>query len=150
MSINGKLLIDIFYPVGCIFESTSSENPSNTMGGTWERFGNGRVTVGVNEGDGAINAGNKSVGSVNPLTSHSHFFRNFSGHQTYAFAWGTGGFVSPQVSINGTSAVASNATNNGLFTKQDNEGASVQDSGDNSNHNNWQPSISVYRWRRIA
>lgn len=150
MSINGKLLIDIFYPVGCIFESTSSENPSNFMGGTWERFGNGRVTVGVDEGDGSINTGNKSVGSVNPLTKHSHFFRNLNGHQSYTYSWGTGGFVSPQVSINGTQVVGGNATNNGLFTKQDNEGASVQDSGDNSNHNNWQPSISVYRWRRTA
>lgn len=150
MSINGKLLIDIFYPVGCIFESTSSENPSNFMGGTWERFGNGRVTVGVDENDSSINTGNKSVGSVNPLTSHSHFFRNFKGYQTYTFAWATGAIVSPQVSINGTQATAGNATNNGLFTKQDGEGASVQESGDNTNHNNWQPSISVYRWRRIV
>jgi len=150
VSINGKLLIDIFYPVGCIFESTSSENPSNIMGGTWERFGNGRVTVGVDENDSSINAGNKSVGSVNPLTSHSHFFRNFKGYQTYTFAWATGAIVSPQVSINGTQSTGGNVTNNGLFTKQDNEGASVQESGDNTNHNNWQPSISVYRWRRIA
>ena len=150
MSINGKKLIDIFYPVGCIFESTSSENPSNFMGGTWERFGNGHVTVGVDEGDGSINSGNKSVGSVNPLTSHSHYFNNFNGHQAYAFAWGDGGFVNPQVSIRGTQATTGNATNNGLFTKQDSDGASVQNSGDNTNHNNWQPSISVYRWRRIT
>lgn len=150
MSINGKKLIDIFYPVGCIFESTNSENPSSFMGGTWERFGNGRVTVGVDEGDGSINNGNRSVGSVNPLTSHSHYFKNFDGHQAYTFAWGDGGFVNPQVSIRGTQATAGNATNNGLFTKQDNDGASVQNSGDNTNHNNWQPSISVYRWRRIA
>lgn len=150
MSINGKLLIDIFYPIGCIFESTSSENPSNFMGGTWERFGNGRVTVGVDEGDDSINSGNRSLGSVNPLTSHSHYFKNFNGLQTYAFAWGGGGFVNPQVSIRGTQAIAGNATNNGLFTKQDSDGASVQNSGDNTNHNNWQPSISVYRWRRIA
>lgn len=150
MSINGKKLIDIFYPVGCIFESTSSENPANIMGGTWERYGNGRVTVGVDEGDDSINSGNRSVGSVNPLTSHSHYFKNFDGHQAYAFAWGDGGFVNPQVSIGGTQATAGNATNNGLFTKQDNDGASVQNSGDKTNHNNWQPSISVYRWRRIA
>ncbi|QGJ85021.1 hypothetical protein [Lactococcus phage P1048] len=150
MSINGKKLIDIFYPVGCIFESTNSENPANIMGGSWERFGNGRVTVGVDEGDDSINSGNRSVGSVNPLTSHSHYFKNFNGHQAHAFAWGDGGFVNPQVSVRGTQVVAENATNNGLFTKQDSDGSSVQNSGDNTNHNNWQPSISVYRWRRIA
>ncbi|ADM73685.1 tail protein [Lactococcus phage 949] len=150
MSINGKLLIDIFYPVGCIFESTSSENPANIMGGRWERFGNGRVTVGVDEGDDSINSGNRSVGSVNPLTSHSHYFKHFNGHQSYTYAWGTGSIVYPQVAINGTSAMAGNPSHNGLFTKQDSDGASVQNSGDNTNHNNWQPSVSVYRFRRIA
>ena len=29
-------------------------------------------------------------------------------------------------------------------------GAVAKTRGDNTNHNNWQPSISVYRWRRIA
>ena len=34
------------YPVGCIYTSTSSTNPSSLFGGTWEAFGEGKVLVG--------------------------------------------------------------------------------------------------------
>ena len=41
-----------FYPVGAIYESTNPDNPATFMGGTWERLGNGKVLVGVDEQDG--------------------------------------------------------------------------------------------------
>ncbi len=50
-AINGKQLLDIFYPIGTIYESTKPNSPSTFMGGTWARFGNGRVLVGVDESD---------------------------------------------------------------------------------------------------
>lgn len=149
MSINGKLLIDIFYPVGCIFESTSSENPSNFMGGTWERFGNGRVTVGVDEGDGALNGGNKTVGTVNPLSSHTHQLKmilngaaNIQGGIRYGIAFGS----NQSWRVGDMSEIPSNSDD--LPSTQ--TGAIAKTRGDNTNHNNWQPSISVYRWRRTA
>ena len=149
MSINGKKLIDIFYPVGCIFESTSSENPANIMGGTWERYGNGRVAVGVDEGDDSINTGNKSVGSVNPLTAHNHQIRiilsgadSVQGGAKYGLT-----YASNQSWRYGDLAKGS-STSDTLPNSQ--TGAVAKTEGDNSNHNNWQPSISVYRWRRIA
>ena len=149
MSINGKKLIDIFYPVGCIFESTNSENPANIMGGSWERFGNGRVTVGVNEGDGSINSGNRSVGSVNPLSYHTHQLKmilngasHVQGGTKYGMIYGNNQSwrVGDVTEISSTSDVLPNSET----------GAVAKAKGDNTNHNNWQPSISVYRWRRIA
>lgn len=149
MSINGRMLIDIFYPVGSIFESTSSENPSNFMGGNWERFGNGRITVGVDEGDWLLNGGNKQVGSVNPLSYHTHQLKmvinggsNVQGGVKYGLkfegnqAWRVGDLT--EIST----------FNNNLPSGQ--TGAVAKGSGDNTNHNNWQPSVSVYRWRRTA
>lgn len=149
MSINGKLLIDIFYPVGCIFESTSSENPANIMGGTWERYGNGRVTVGVDEGDGSINGGNRFVGSANPLSYHTHQLKmilngasHVQGGTKYGMIYGNNQSwrVGDVTEISSTSDVLPNSET----------GAVAKAKGDNTNHNNWQPSISVYRFRRIA
>ena len=149
MSINGKLLIDIFYPVWSIFESTSSENPSNFMGGTWERFGNGRVTVGVDESDATINRDSKWVGSVNPLSYHTHQLKmilgggsTIQGGTKYGIKYENNQYwrVGDLAELSSTSDVLPNSET----------GAVAKAKGDNTNHNNWQPSISVYRWRRIA
>ncbi|WP_425227982.1 phage baseplate protein, partial [Streptococcus agalactiae] len=59
-------------------ESTSSTSPATIMGGTWERFGNGRVLVGVSENESEFKSVNKSGGSkthtltVDEMSSHSH------------------------------------------------------------------------------
>lgn len=149
MSIDGKLLIDIFYPVGAIFESTNSDNPSNFMGGTWERFGNGRVTVGVDEKDGTLNWGNKTVGSVNPLSYHTHQLKmilNGGSNAQSAMKYGIKFSGNESWRIGDLSEISS--TSDDLPDTQ--TGAVAKGRGDNTNHNNWQPSISVYRWRRIA
>lgn len=151
ISINGVKLRDIFYPIGSIYQSTNSTNPSEFIGGTWERYAKGRVLIGVDDsgGKGTFGNANYNGGSKNPLTEHGHYFRNFNGHQAYTYAWGTGGFVSPQVAINGTSAVGGNVSNNGLFTQQDNTGASTQSAGQSSEAMNYQEFTTVYTFRRI-
>ena len=35
----GALLLDIFYPVGAVYQSTSAVNPSGNMGGSWTKIG---------------------------------------------------------------------------------------------------------------
>lgn len=71
MFIAGKALRDIFYPIGAIYQSTVNTDPSTFMGGTWERFGNGRVLVGVDEADSNFNAPNKTGGAKTNTHSHS-------------------------------------------------------------------------------
>ena len=48
-----RYLVDMLYPVGRILETTSADdNPNECYSWqTWERYGNGRVTVGVDEND---------------------------------------------------------------------------------------------------
>ena len=56
---NYKSFIDAFvsacllkiYPIGSIYMSVNDTNPANFLGGTWERWGQGRVPVGVDEND---------------------------------------------------------------------------------------------------
>lgn len=134
--IKNKQLLDIFYPVGTIYESTKSDNPSTFMGGTWARFGNGQVLVGVNEADTDFNVANKTGGekthilTVNEMPSHDH---NFKGG---ANAVGDGyGYTGAKVNNTGGSYQ--------LLPKTDPTG------GDQA-HNNLQPYVTVYRWQRTA
>lgn len=133
--IGGKLLIDIFYPVGTIYESTVSTNPSTFMGGTWERFGNGQVTVGVSETEVEFNTVGKTGGekthqlTVAEMPSHDHGY--------------TQGYVNNYVRVEPSSTYG--------FRKDGAANASrTSNTGGGQPHNNLQPYVTVYRWRRIA
>ena len=51
------------YPVGSIYMSTSSTNPSTYFGGTWVAWGSGRVPVGINTSDSNFNTVEKTGGA---------------------------------------------------------------------------------------
>lgn len=44
-------IVDLIYPVGSIYLSVNSVNPSTLFGGTWEAWGSGKVPVGVDTSD---------------------------------------------------------------------------------------------------
>ena len=64
------------YPVGSIYMSTSSTNPSNFIGGTWEAYGQGRILVGVGTNGGytftAGSTGTTIGEKTNPLGEYTH------------------------------------------------------------------------------
>lgn len=115
-------------PIGTILTTTNSANPSTYLGGTWERFANGRTLVGVDETDDVtlMKTANNTGGSVNPLTRHSHNIRRANGS--------TQGAIGATIS----------------WSDLPNNGGVIQEAGDNTNHNNWQPFMTVYFWRRTA
>ena len=115
-------------PVGTILTTTNSTNPGTYIGGTWERFANGRTLVGVDENDSVtlMKTANNTGGSTNPLTRHSHDISR----------------------VNGTTQSAIGASIG--WSDLPNNGGVVKESGDNTNHNNWQPFMTVYFWRRTA
>lgn len=82
IAVNGVKLRDVFYPVGSIYQSTASTNPSEFIGGTWERYAKGRVLIGVNDGGGkdGLGASDRNGGSRNPLTAHRHNIRMVAGN----------------------------------------------------------------------
>ncbi|HGC8951764.1 TPA: DUF859 family phage minor structural protein [Streptococcus agalactiae] len=133
--MRNKKLIDIFYPVGTIYESTSYANPSTFMGGKWERFGNGHVLVGVSETESEFNTVSKTGGSkthtltINEMPVHSHpqYVSANSGNQAIRRDYSSDGGAS-------------------LYPQGNNTG----NSGGGQAHNNLQPYITVYRWRRTA
>ena len=56
------------FPVGSIYTSTTSTNPSSYIGGTWEAYGSGRTLVGT----GSNGTTNYSLGATGGSESHNH------------------------------------------------------------------------------
>lgn len=154
----GKTLLDTFYPVGAIFITTVSTNPSSYMGGTWVRFGNGKTLVAIDENDGDFNTAEKTGGAKrhtltkDEMPSHSHETREVNGHKAFFWGWSGGPHPSPTVWIPGgnVSGGAMPAGGNPLMSKQSWEGWTTTDTGGGNSHNNLQPYISVYMWKRTA
>lgn len=127
--------IDNFYPIGAIFQSTNSTNPAELMGGTWERFGNGRVLVGVDETDPYFNTALKTGGAkthtltIAEMPSHSH---------------------GQKVSANNGPAAARRDWSSDGSADEYPQGLDTFPTGGGQPHNNLQPYVTIYMWRRIA
>ena len=136
------------YPVGSIYISASSTNPSTIYGGTWERYGQGKTLVGLNEGEPEFNTINKTGGekthtlTINEMPSHNH---NLGGH---TFLWGENVGT---VNIKNANAEAGATSQNSLYTYQNQYGwANTLVNGGSQPHNNLQPYITVYMWKRTS
>lgn len=125
------------YPVGCLFETTDSAfNPQTHFGGTWSQYGAGRVTVGYSSGETEFNAGGKTGGAK----THSLTAAENGSHDHGVSITGTG---SGALNHNGGYIAACETTSIGWNRR-------TGGNGSGSPHNNLQPYITVFRWRRTA
>ena len=130
------------YPVGSIYMNASdSTDPSVLLGfGTWAAFGAGRVPVGIDSSDADFNTAEETGGAkTHTLTKqeippHSHTYGENQRVQV-----GTD---------NGTAFDAQQA--NDFSTSNGNIGENSNGTGNASPHNNLQPYIVVYMWKRTA
>lgn len=135
-------LLDYIYPVGSIYMSVNSNNPGMVFGGSWVPWGTGRVPVGVNTGDSSFNTVEKTGGekthklSLNELPSHNH--KENQGLVSYVDP--PTGSHNMTVDL-GHGYFGSHAYGKSLYT---------DGSGGNAAHNNLQPYITCYMWKRIA
>jgi len=127
------------YPVGSIYINASvSTNPGTLLGfGTWVAFGSGRTMVGLDAGQTEFNTLEETGGAkthtltISEMPSHRHQVGS-----TDSTA-GTGGAVGNQEFVQDFGSGIGTACN-----------TSYQGSG--SAHNNLQPYIVVYMWKRTA
>ena len=140
MFIAGKALRDIFYPVGSIFQSTNATSPATFIGGTWERFGNGRVLVGVDETDSDFSTVNKIGGAkthtltIAEMPSHTHTDNT--------------PVKKASEEVSGYGLTQTSQFKDRIIVSA--SGTSSGSTGGNQAHNNMQPYITVYMWRRTA
>lgn len=136
--IDAKTTLSAVYPVGSIYiNATNSTNPATLLGfGTWTAFGAGRVMVGLNSADTDFDAAEETGGAkthtltTSEMPSHNHggiYPSGSSGSFTQAF----------DVDHPQTGAELGNQK----YTTN---------TGGGQAHNNLQPYIVVYMWKRTA
>lgn len=137
-----NISIGIKFPIGYIYLSTSSTNPSAYFGGTWQRISNGKVLVGVDENDTDFNAPNLTGGekthtlTVNELAEHNHAMNNTAGGgntEGHAVMYGVDSAHGDQKYWNFNSPT--------LYTSR---------VGGNQAHNNLQPYFTCYIWEKVG
>lgn len=129
--------VDFIYPIGSIYETTSNITPDVLFGGQWQRYGNGRVAVGVDENDTDFNEPGKCGGSKY-LQQHRHVLDYGCGN-VYLASGGVGHWLP----IYGSDPLYTWSTK-GCKNISNNLDVPTGDSG------NLQPYFCVYRYRRIG
>ena len=123
------------HPVGSLFETTVSTNPGTLYGGTWAAWGGGRTPVGVNTADTSFNTVEKTGGAkthtltVQEIPNHDH-------------------------DLNAVNEGVDNP-NGGYhpgwtFNKQYTAQVMSASTGGGQAHNNLQPYITCYIWKRTT
>ena len=131
-------LKDSLYPIGSIYtNATNATNPSTLIGfGTWVAFGAGKVPVGIDSGDTDFDTAEETGGSK----THTLTISEMPSHDHNAKAYGNG-----QGSVgSGYLGVADTTSINGQGRQ------SIDHEGGGQAHNNLQPYIVVYMWKRTA
>ncbi len=157
LTINNKTIFDLVYPVGSIYMSVSSTNPGSLFGGTWTAWGQGRVPVGVNT-SGTFNSVEKTGGSethkltVAQMPSHTHTQNSHRHNYGRPALFGgenddDGSIFTPRYSGRTSSQYKGNS--NG-WTEMSYTTATNQNTGGGEAHNNLQPYITCYMWKRTA
>lgn len=127
-----KQLFLLMHRVGDIIFNTSDENPSTIYGGTWVAWGKGQVPVGVDTSDSDFNTVEKTGGekehtlTVDEMPSHKHDFgQQFATTSNLSGSYGYYMIAGTQTDV-------------------------IKNTGGNQPHNNLQPYITCYMWKRIA
>ena len=141
--VGAKSFLDLVYPVGSIYEWSSSgisgapdlstvEKVKAYFGGAWEEYGKGRVLVCVDSGQSEFD----SVGKTGGETKHA-LTGEENGQHAHEYAVDTNTTYGGQPGYD-------------FFKVADSGKAYTKNSGTGQPHNNLQPYITVYRYRRIA
>ena len=135
---NNKIYPCPYFPVGSIYMSVNNINPSTYFGGTWVRWGNGRVVVGVDTSQTEFNSVEKQGGNM----EHSHLS---------APIYGTDSTGTIYMGISNSQGLENVGTISSFYgSKIDTWGNSVRDACmyNTRKESSLQPYITCYMWKR--
>ena len=147
--IDNQSICNLIYPVGSIYMSVNTTNPSTLFGGTWTRLKD-RFLLGAGDTystNGATGGSATHTLTVDQMPSHTHTqnshthtgrFKGFSGISTSTNGWYFGRRIISEDSYDGTAQTTNGTT------------ATNQNTGGGQAHNNMPPYLVVYMWKRTA
>ena len=132
---NTAATLQAVYPVGSIYiNAASSTNPATLLGfGTWAAFGAGRVIVGLNASDSDFDTAQETGGAK----THTLSTAELPSHTHTATLMGNGEDENQDLPAAGDNTNPSRTM-------------TTSSTGGGSAHNNVQPYIVAYMWRRTA
>lgn len=145
------------YPIGSIYLSVNNTNPSSLFGGVWEAWGTGKCLVGVDATQVEFNAVEKTGGekehtlTVEEMPTHTHEIGS-SGAHTHTYT----GFLKITLSNSSYEAIAHKrytADGTKVPPSMNSSGGHTHtpaNTGEGQAHNNLQPYITCYMWKRVA
>lgn len=153
-------LLEMIYPVGSIYMSVNPTNPGSLFGGTWEKMPAGRVLIPEGESDWGTEY---EAGSTGGEATHTLTVDEMPSHNHSGTASTTNINGSFYIRGNGIAATGCfKSENYSVGARQDVTGQkitlnanvlpslTVANKGGGMAHNNMQPYISVYIWKRIS
>ena len=175
---NGELrnILNFVHPVGSIYMTMDSRNPATLFGGTWVRWGEGRVPVGVSADDSDFDTVGKTGGekehqlTTSEMPKHRHVGRHTSSSIYTDYGQEPSDPPSQEIQVeqgtrevevqynvikNDVSTVAIHSKGSGgvkdiYYSDKVTSTYGVADDGGNIPHNNLQPYITCYMWKRTA
>lgn len=133
--------INSIYPIGSVYISLTDTNPSTFLKGTWEQFGQGRTLIGEGTGNDGTDSQTFTADSIGGEYKHKLTVAEMPGHNHtrgtmvsaleksgYGLVLNGDGFID-RVMIPGTGETGNK--------------------GEDASHNNVQPYITVYFWKRV-
>lgn len=128
--------INSIYPIGSVYISLTETNPGTYLKGTWEQFGQGRTLIGVGTGNDGTNTQEFEFNTTGGEYKHKLVIDEIPSHAHK--------YYSPIVQ---EVTPSSNTSTYGNYNK----GYTIDSDrvGGDGYHNNVQPYITVYFWKRV-
>ena len=153
LTVLGDIVAPIFlnkiFPVGAVYITYDNNNPGNFLGGTWEQFGQGRTLV----GEGTGNDGSTSMSFTSNSSGGEYFHAltkdEMPSHNHVLALCFTESNLGEQISVGPWSTAVTTMRKNS-HDELSFPGTVTYENGGNQKHNNIQPYIVVYFWRKIA
>lgn len=138
---------DCPFPIGGVYISIVSTNPSSIWSGTtWEQFAKGKTLVGCDADDSDFSVAGKTGGekthtlTTDEIPAHGHGMEHthsYTGPNTASWKVGT------STAHKWCTSAGSKTSGGASKSTTDNAGGGLE-------HNNLQPYITVYMWKRVS
>lgn len=149
------------YPIGSIYQSTNSTNPSNIFGGTWsqikDRF---LLACGDSYSNGSVGGEASHTLTINEIPSHAHRVYVFTGNSNNSGNY-TAQYIDTSNNTLITATFGAKLTHGWNSSSFKTWGTTLGDgtgdpagntgyTGGSSAHNNMPPYFAIYTWYRTA